>query len=183
MQLIAVCSDGSNSTCTESIGAYGRHRAANVGIVDSRQVRISQTVVQRCDPAVAIDVSYVDVGDVHRSKAATEPTPPGKERIARTDGQPAEAPPSAVAESQSDSKTTSESKERHVGRCPQGTVAEAYRSGPPYPRTVVIHPAAIVIRRPAPRLRTYPRPAVVRFPNPVAITIRRPVFGLIRFPY
>src|SRR5260370_22389183 len=181
MQLIAVCSDGSNSTCTESLGAYGRHCAANVGIVDSRQVRISQTVVQRCDPAVTIDVGYVDVGDVHRSKAATEPTPPGKERIARTDGQPAEAPPSAVAES--DSKTTSESKERHVGRCPHATVAEAYRSGPPYPRAVVIHPAAIVIRRPAPGLRTYPRPAVVSFPNPVAISIRRPVLRLIQFPY
>src|SRR5260370_18676105 len=112
MQLIAVCSDGSNSTCAESIGAYGRHPAANVGIVDSRQVRISQTVVQRCDPAGAIDVSYVDVGDVHRSKAATEPTPPGQERIARTDGKPGEAPP--PAESHSASTTTSDSQERHA---------------------------------------------------------------------
>src|ERR1700730_3127777 len=141
MQLIAVCSDGSNSTCTESIGAYGRHRAAHVRIVDSRQVRISQTVVQRCDPAVPIDVSYVDVGDVHRSKAAPVPPPPGEERIARTDGQPAEAAPSAVAVSDSDSKATSESKERHVGWCPQWTVAEAFRSRPPHPGTVVVHPA------------------------------------------
>jgi len=45
----------------------------------------------------------------------------------------------------------------------------------PRPIAVVLNPAAVVIRRPAPRLVTNPRPAVRRTPTPLAVAIRRPV--------
>lgn len=46
-----------------------------------------------------------------------------------------------------------------------------------YPRPVVvdIDPAAVVIRRPAPRFVADPRPAVRRTPRPMPIAIRSPV--------
>jgi hypothetical protein len=111
VQLIAVCCHGSNSTCAESICAHCRHGTANMRIIDSRQVRIPETVVQRCDSAVVIDIGYVDVRDVHRSKASTVSTPPGEERIAWTNRQPSEATPPAVAVSHSNPNATSKSKE------------------------------------------------------------------------
>ena len=45
----------------------------------------------------------------------------------------------------------------------------------PRPIAVVIDPAPVVIRGPAPRLITNPRPAVRRTPGPMTVAIRRPV--------
>ena len=57
----------------------------------------------------------------------------------------------------------------------------------PGPIIVVIDPAPIVIRGPAPRFIPDPRPAIGRAPGPVAVTIGRPVvvdidYGRVRTP-
>src|SRR5277367_5490670 len=49
-----------------------------------------------------------------------------------------------------------------------------YRSRIPGPSARTHKPAAVVIRRPTPRIGADPGPAIIVFPNPAAILIRRP---------
>lgn len=58
---------------------------------------------------------------------------------------------------------------------PPASVSVKLAARAPRPVAVVINPAAIVIRRPAPRLVTDPRPAVRRAPAPLAVAIRSPI--------
>src|SRR5271168_80771 len=83
-------------------------------------------------------------------------SPPGEEEIAGADGQPTEAAESEAA--------AAKSEKRNVSRRPYRPEERRHRAGPPCPPRPLQEPAAIVIRRPAPRLRRGPRPAPVRLP-------------------
>src|SRR5262245_2382722 len=60
-------------------------------------------------------------------------------------------------------------------RTPPTPITLKLTAGTPGPVTVVIDPAAVVIRRPTPRLISHPGPAVRRTPDPMAVTIWRPI--------
>src|SRR5690242_621182 len=116
-----------------------------------------------------VDVGDVrDVGNVHYIHAASVP---GVEEVPRPDGQPADI---AESETKAEAAVEAESEEGNVSRRPYWVIRGIHRPRPPAPGAAIEEPAAVVIRRPAPRLIGYPGPAVVRFPNPLAIAIRRP---------
>src|SRR5215213_2365947 len=64
---------------------------------------------------------------------------------------------------------------RDEGGPPPASLPVKLAARAPRPVAVVINPAPVVIRRPAPRLVTNPRPAVRRAPGPLAVAIRRPI--------
>src|SRR5579862_6056262 len=90
--------------------------------------------------------------------------------------------PADVTETKSESKTdseanaASESEERDVSGRPHRIVSgvSRYRPWPPRPARAIGQPAAIVIRRPAPRLIRNPGPTEIGLPHPATRAIRRP---------
>src|ERR1035438_1132226 len=136
-------------------------------------IRKAVASVQRSKTAAVV---AVEAGVPEASPVAA---PPRVEKVTRANREPANRSPA-----EADAKSAAESEERHIGRRPQRTVIRVpvHRSRPPSPGSVVLEPAAIVIRSPAPGLIGDPRPSPVRFPDPVARAIRSPVSTLIRKP-
>src|ERR1700723_577890 len=116
--------------------------------------------------------SAAESESVHESKTKSESAPPRKQEVAR----PAREP----AKSNAESRPVSE--ERNISRRPRRVVANRYRTRPPCPRSAINEPAAVVIRRPSPRLAANPSPAPIRFINPAAIAVRSPIRALLRRP-
>ena len=166
----------------EASGTDGRERASDMGVVNVGEVGESSATVKRRDSAEAAEAT--EAIKTNRSETAAVSAPPGKETVTGTDGQPAEAAPSAKSDTETYAKSSAKSEERDISRSPEGTIKSPapYWPGPPSPSAAVGHPATVVIRSPSPGFSAYPSPTVVRFPNPVAISIRSPVGRLIRNP-
>src|SRR5450755_3472414 len=142
-----------------------------------RDIREPVSTMQRCKPAEAIKAATADYAE-----PAPIATPPGVEKVARSNWEPAKAAPTAKAASEAKAATPTE--ERYIRRRPERTIKSAAinRTRPPGPRAAVGEPATVVIRRPPPRLVANPRPTVVGLVGPVAITIRNPAIGFVRNP-
>src|ERR1035438_9999545 len=99
--------------------------------------------VQRSKPAPVVAV------EAGIPKASPVPAPPWVEKVTRPDREPANRSPA-----EANAKSAAESEERHIRRRPQRPVIRipVHRSRPPSPGPVVLEPAAIVIRSPAPGL-------------------------------
>src|SRR6202035_2034719 len=130
-----------------------------------RDIREPVSTMQRSKPAEAIKAATADYAE-----PAPIATPPGVEKVARSNWEPAKAAPPT--------------EERYIRRRPERTIKSAAinRTRPPGPRPAVGEPATVVIRRPPPRLVAHPRPTVVGLVGPVAITIRSPAIGFVRNP-
>src|SRR2546428_6366937 len=76
-----------------------------------------------------------------------------------------------------------ESEKGDIRRSPDRVVVRRYVSRPPVPLVFPIYPAAIVVRRPAPRLVRDPSPAIVGIPGPAAVAVRSPIPTFVRLPH
>src|SRR5207247_387914 len=85
---------------------------------------------------------------------------PGEERIARANREPADRAESNSESHREAGAPGAESEEGDIGWGPDRTVRRNNRPRPPEPRTGREEPAAVVIRRPAPRFIRNPGPAV-----------------------
>src|ERR1035437_2308729 len=106
-------------------------------------VRKSRAAMQRSKAAAVVSV------DVGSAEAPAIPAIPGMETVTRSKGKPAHRAP---APAETEAETTAEPEERNISRRPDRLV-ERFTGGrprPPPPPSVDIHPAAVVIRRPAP---------------------------------
>src|ERR1035438_6762778 len=136
-------------------------RAAEVRIMHRQvHVRKSRAPVQPTDAAPGV------CSKTGNAEASAIPAPPGMEMVAWSKRKPANRAPETIAESKSE--TTAKSKEGNISRRPNRTVIRisVSRTGPPAPRSVVHHPATVVIRRPAPRIVRNPRPSPIRLIHP-----------------
>src|ERR1035437_8739372 len=106
-------------------------------------VRKSRAAMQRSKAAAVVS------GDVGSAEAPAIPAIPGMDRVARSKLQPAHRAP---APAETEAKTTAEPEEGNISRRPNRLVERVTvgRTRPPSPTSVDIHPAAVVIRRPAP---------------------------------
>src|SRR5208282_1528474 len=89
------------------------------------------------------------------------------------------------AKSDSEAKPRAEAKERNIGRSPDRTIVRipVRRTRPPSPTSVHIHPAAVVIRSPAPIIVGNPGPSPIRFINPAPVAVRSPIRWHGRTPH
>src|SRR5579863_2488361 len=156
-----------------------RHPAENVLVADVVHVREARSAVQRTESPETIKPTP----ESDHAETPAISAPPGVEKVAGPDRKPAEAAPATVTKSEA--KAATPSPERHIRRRPERTVETAtiQRSRPPGPGIAVIHPAPVVIRRPAPGLVANPGPPVIGLIGPVAVTIGSPVRGLVRNPH
>src|SRR5450631_253334 len=135
--------------------------------------------MQWCKPTEAVKTAT----EADYAEAAAVSTPPRMEIVARPDRKPAEAAPTAIAETKTEAAAPAE--ERYIGRRPERAVESAAIDGtrPPRPRAAVGEPATIMIGRPAPRLGANPSPSVGGLIGPVAVAIRSPALGLVGNPH
>src|SRR5450759_13320 len=119
-------------------------------LVMHRQVHVreARTAVQRSKTAAVVSV------ETNGAEPPAIPSIPGMETVTRSQGKPADRAP---ASTEAVSETTAESEERNISRRPDRAVKwiPVGRTGPPAPRSVVHHPATVVIRRPAPVYYTH----------------------------
>src|SRR5450755_1922341 len=96
------------------------------------------------------------------------------ETVTRSEGQPTDATPAAA-----------ETEERYISGRPDWTIERISisRTRPPAPAAICIHPAAIVIRSPAPRVRRNPGPTPIRLIHPTPIAIGSPVRRFVWTPH
>src|ERR1039458_5426327 len=128
--------------------------------------------------------SAVVIAEPDRAEAPAPPaSPPGMEKITRSERQPAHRAP-APAPAETEAETTAEPEEGNISRRPDRLVERGPegRTGPPSPAAVDIPPAAVVIRPPAPIIVRNPGPSPIRLVHPVAIAIRSPVRVRFRWP-
>ena len=153
----------------------------------SLDVRVAtRALPQGRDAAVVVvNIRYVRnvrnvraVDDVHvRIASPVLSTVPGKEAVAGTARQPANTP-EAAAEAKSNSyaqSSAAKTEEGNVSGRPNRTVVLIHRSRPPAPVSSIYEPAAVVIRRPTPRLGGNPGPTIVRLIHPATVAIGGPV--------
>src|SRR5271165_5796896 len=98
--------------------------------------------------------------------------------VSRSARQPANPAPAAKSKPEAQAPAaSSKTEKRDIRRRPDWVIPgiSSNRTRPPHPATAINHPAAIVVRRPAPGLIGNPRPAVVRLIYPASLAIRRPV--------
>jgi len=134
-----------------------RHATENMLVVKVVDVREAVPAVQRTESTKAV----ISTTESDHAEAPAVSAPPGMVIIARPDREPAKAAPTTVAEAKA--KTAAPAIERYIRRRPERTVepTTVNRPRPPGPRTAVIHPPAVVVRRPSPRLVSHPGPAVI----------------------
>src|SRR5450631_3007970 len=147
----------------ELAGRDGRP-AAEISVMHRKvHVRESRAAVQRSKAAAIV---CVDTGN---AEAPAIPPIPGMETVTRSKGKPADRAPAAT-----EAETTA--VERNISRRPYRAVVRISvgRTRPPGPRSVVHHPATIVIRSPAPGIIRNPGRTPVRLIHPAAVAIRSP---------
>src|ERR1019366_8712186 len=129
-------------------------------------VRKSRAAMQRSETAAVVSV------ETNGAEAPAIPPIPRMETVTRSQGKPADRAPAAT-----EAETTAVSEERNISRRPYRAVVRVAvgRTGPPGPRSVVHHPATVVIRRPAPGIIRNPGRSPIRLIHPAAVAIRRPV--------
>ena len=175
-QLRAGCGHSPDMPSAEVRGIDSRKGAGNVVVMKVRDVGEAVSAVQRCETTETVKSTT----ETNRTESAAVSTPPRMEVVARPNGKPAEAAPTAIANSEAEAAAPS--KERYVRGGPERVIANVNRTRPPGPRIAVREPAAIVIGSPSPWLITNPRPSVVGLICPTAITIWNPAVWLIRHP-
>jgi hypothetical protein len=145
------------------------HASIRLRVTNVRELAATETGREWPESAV------VEVVDAEGAEFAARTAPPRMAPIARSKREPAKR--AETTEPIANSKAAAETEERNVGRSPDGVVTRIhrYRSWPPDPVTTINEPAAIVIRRPAPRLIGDPRPAVIWLVDPSPGTIRSPI--------
>src|SRR5580704_9295054 len=171
-------------------GASGRHgnramhqsRRLNLRTIQCLHLRTSapkligvHAAYATVHPGIAIralDIRVADNITSARERSASETTveptsPPRMEHLKRRERHPTQS-----TESKPNSNPATPTKEAHKRRRPG--VVRKHGSRIPAPSTHTPEPAAVMIRRPAPRIRAHPGPAIVVFPNPAARLIRRP---------
>src|SRR5208282_1206174 len=153
------------------LASRDRSGAAEVAVVH-RQVHVgkSRAGMQR-RKATAVVIAEPDLTEAPAAPSA----PPGMEMVARSERQPADSAP-AETEAKAETKPPAEAEERNIGRRPDGTIERISVdwTRPPTPTAIDIHPAAVVIRRPAPVIVGNPGPSPIRFVHPASIAIRSP---------
>ncbi|EDT02578.1 conserved hypothetical protein [Burkholderia ambifaria IOP40-10] len=156
---------------------HGRDRVrraeVHVRLVDVRDVGD----VRHVHGLVHRDVVHHDI-PVHAFVVMRAPAAPaGMPRFARAEGEPCAAGRGDAADRQRDAPvgTAAAAHERDQRRCIGGRLADGHRAGHPRPAVVHMGPAAVVVRREAPRCIVDPGPAPRRLPDPVTVVIRRPV--------
>src|SRR5450631_559327 len=148
----------------ELAGRDGRP-AAEISVMHRKvHVRESRAAVQRSKAAAIV---CVDTGN---AEAPAIPPIPGMETVTRSKGKPADRAPAAT-----EAETTA--VERNISRRPYRAVVRISvgRTRPPGPRSVVHHPAAVVIRSPAGFHVWTPHLTVIRNFRPGAVAVE--IFG------
>ncbi len=164
-------------------GSIGRHRQRAVHQTSRLQLRpiqrrelsaapesrrVASNGAAR-NPRIAkriVDVHIVNDGGMVSESAAAESaieaaSPPGMERFKRRERHPAQA---AKSKSHPNPEAASESEEADVRRRPKRIPQNG--SGIPIPATHAPEPAAVMIRRPAPRIGSSPRSIHSSLPRP-----------------
>ncbi|VWC02762.1 hypothetical protein BUB20358_04930 [Burkholderia ubonensis] len=158
-----------------------RRAVIDVRVVDVGDVRHVHGLVH-----VDVDVVHHDVPVyavvVMRAPAAPARMPAfaraEREPRAARRGDAADREPDAPVEAAAPAADECDERRRIDGR-----LADDDRTGHPRPAVVDIGPAAVVIRREAPRRVVDPGPAPRRLPDPVAVVVRRPALRhVVRHP-
>src|SRR5690349_2050128 len=100
VQLLTGRAHRPRSCSTEVSRIHRRHGSEDMIVADIVHVREAVSAMQRRNAAEAIDVRDVDVGDVDHPEAATVPTPPRMEPVARSHRKPAKAAPAAITKTE-----------------------------------------------------------------------------------
>ena len=164
---------------------YGRDRVRRAEI-DVRVVDVGD--VRHVHGLVHVDVVHHDVL-VHAVVVARAPAAPARmPALARAEREPRAARRGGPADREADAPVepaaASSADERDQRRRIDGRLADHDRARHPRPAVVDIRPAAVVIRREAPRRIIDPGPAPRRLPDPVPVVIGRPVGRrVVRHPY
>src|SRR5208282_2133885 len=142
-------------------------------------VRKLRAGVQRRKPSAIVRTP------TRRAIAPAVASIPRVEVVTRTERQPTDGAAKSEAKSDSEAKPRAEAKERNIGRSPDRTIVRipVRRTRPPSPTSVHIHPAAVVIRSPAPIIVGNPGPSPIRFINPAPVAVRSPIRWHGRTPH
>ncbi len=146
-----ICSAVDGLAIHEGVAIRRGHR---IDVMRIHEIDIANVAVE--DVRVT-DERVVYVDDGNETPAATEPR---KERLAKTQREPADSESETAAEEAHESRSVN-----------SGTI----ESGAPAPPATKIIPAAIVIRSKAPGRIVNPRPTPRANPVPVAVAVRGPV--------
>ncbi|ARF86117.1 ROK family xylose-responsive transcription regulator [Burkholderia cenocepacia] len=160
-------------------GRYGRDRVrraeVHVRLVDVGDIGD----VRHVHGLVHVDVVHHDVAVDALVVVRTPAAPARMPRLARAEREPCAAGRGDAADRQRHipvgTAATAAAHEGDERRRIDGRLADDHRAGHPGPAVVHVRPAAVVIRREAPRRVVDPGPAPRRLPDPVAVVIRRPV--------
>src|SRR6185503_19984978 len=159
------------TTTAELTTVDAHHRVAHIHVLEAVDVAHVDDgrVVHHYVAHVALATPAAPVGPAGEARAP----PPRNHGLTEAERAPAHER-QARADGYADARRA---EERHQRR----RVHRRDDDGPrrPAPEPAGVHPAAVVVRRPAPRRVVDPRPLVVRVVDPPARAVRRPIRGSV----